>query len=453
MARIIPALLFVCLAVSARAQTVDDATIADLLAADRAAADATNDGDGLPNSDVGGERHDDQSMALASRFQIQLGGKLRVEAGTFLPDRFLGIRMPSSYLRDSEPQIGRDDGFALGDARLDLRATYGDNLQVRMGFDGALATYANDQSPIGVLNTGLMDAYVRYTVFSGMSVYLGRFKPPFDIEELTPTENQFFVHRSLESRGVLRHEGPHAQMFGASDTGGFAPRRQLGVMVGSDSLFNLGTAHFAYALAMTNGNAGDASLNDNDLPAFWLRLATYWADDEQQRNDDEGPVTYSVPNGGSVGLSAYYNELTTGIAPNRYRDQVAGAGIDFAYSILVFNLQGQVLASMLQPVSRNDTPTVYSLGGHLQLAIQIPETGLYPAYRFAYLDPRYVTNRDELVDLSPDQDKVMHHTVGLNYRAQSMPVVFNIEYTRSVEEDGRAMPNDRIEAAMQVTFQ
>ena len=86
MARIIPALLFVCLAVSARAQTVDDATIADLLAADRAAADATNDGDGLPNSDVGGERHDDQSMALASRFQIQLGGKLRVEAGTFLPE-------------------------------------------------------------------------------------------------------------------------------------------------------------------------------------------------------------------------------------------------------------------------------------------------------------------------------------------------------------------------------
>ena len=41
---------------------------------------------------------------------------------------------------------------------------------------------------------------------------------------------------------------------------------------------------------------------------------------------------------------------------------------------------------------------------------------------------------------------------GVSYRAETMPLVFWVEYTRSVEQGARAQPNDRVEAAMQVTF-
>jgi hypothetical protein len=387
----------------------------------------------------------------SDEFDIGFDGYLRVEAATFLPDRFFGFVTSSDYKRDSQPQVGRNDGFALADARLNLRATFQDNLYVRLGFDGALAAYANDDDPVGVLSTGLKDAYMRYTFMPQVNVYVGRFKPPYDAEELTSTEDQFFVHRSLESRGEPRHANAHADLLGQADNVGFAPGRQLGVMIGSDAVADIGVGKLGYALAMTNGNSGDATLNDNDLPAFWLRLFTSINPEEGPADDEEGPSTIDMRNGGLVGLSAFYNELTTGIAPNRYRDRVFGAGFDAAYSLSMFHFRGQILAQMLQPVSRDDIPTVFSVGGHAQLALQVLDTGFFPAYRFAYLDPRFVSD-DEFADTSPDADRVMHHTLGVSYRAETMPLVFWVEYTRSLEQAGRAQPNDRVEAAMQVTF-
>ncbi|MBI5509112.1 MAG: hypothetical protein HY903_10185 [Deltaproteobacteria bacterium] len=402
-----------------------------------------------------GERGEDGACGCPAgkakgHFDLSVDGHLRVEAGSILPDRFMGIRMPASYERSALPGVGRNDGFGLGDARLNLRAVYRDNLYVRLGFDGALVSYADDQDTVGALSTGLKDAYLRYTFVPAASIFVGRFKPPFDVEELTPTEDQFFVHRALESRGVLRHEGPHGDLFGRSDVAGFAPGRQMGVMLGSDKLMAGGAMSLGYALAVTNGNSGDAAFNDNDLPAAYGRFFARFAA-AGDGDDEEGPATHrQVQEGGIVGLSGFYNELSYGLEPSRYSDRVIGAGLDVAWHFMVFYLQGQLLGARTDAMSRTGLEPVYSLGGHAQVSVQVPDTGFYPGYRFALLDPREVKTSDAAA--GADVDRVVLHTVGFKYIAESMPLILHLEYAHSVEQGGRAQANDRVEAATQVTF-
>jgi hypothetical protein len=386
-----------------------------------------------------------------ARFDLRFDGHLRVEGTSIMPDRFLGIRMPASYVHRSLPNVGRNDGFALGDARLNLRATYLDNLYVRLGFDGAVVGYEDTGDTVGDLTTGLKDAYMRYTFARAASVFVGRFKPPFDVEELTPTEDQFFVHRALESRGVERHEGPHGDLFGRSDVAGFAPGRQIGVMLGSDALLAGEGVKVGYALAMTNGNSNDAAFNDNDLPAFYGRGFIQVAG-AGEGDDEEGPATFRRPQGTLVGISGFYNDLSYGQAPNRYRDRVTGLGVDAAWHFMAFYLQGQLLAARTDAVSRKRLDPVYAFGGHVQVAVQVPGTGFFPGYRFAMLDPRRVLD-NTVAGASTDIDRVALHTVGLRYQAQDLPLTGALEYTHSVEQGGRAQPNDRVEAALQVSFQ
>jgi len=71
---------------------------------------------------------------------LSFDGHLRIEAQSIVPDHFVGILMPASTKRDSLPSVGRNDGFALGDARLNVRARFGDTLYVRLAFDGAVAS-------------------------------------------------------------------------------------------------------------------------------------------------------------------------------------------------------------------------------------------------------------------------------------------------------------------------
>ncbi|MEE8410530.1 MAG: porin [Myxococcota bacterium] len=392
-----------------------------------------------------GWKHGGAALRMSNGFSLSLDGYLRLEGATILPDRFFGIVLPSRYKRESGPNVGRNDGFGLGGARLNLRASYGDKLYVRLGFDGAVATFDEEESPIGEYSTGLKDAYMRYTFSPYLVAYAGRFKPPFEVEELTSTENQIFVHRSLESRGVLRHEGPHTDLFNQADVRGFAPGRQIGLMLGGDF-----GGSYGYALAVTNGNSGDKTLIDNDRLAAWARVHGAWGGSGGGDDDEEGPATYGVGDGVIVGLSSFYNPTSTGLPGSRLHDRIAGAGLDVAAKFSGFLLQVQVLAARTSTVSR-DAPAVLSFGGHVAAGVQIPGTGFFPAYRFALLDPQFVTDEDATA-LTNDVDRVMHHTLGVRYRPGDMPMSLHLEYTHSVEQAGRATHNDRVEVAMQVTF-
>src|SRR5690606_34788240 len=126
---------------------------------------------------------------------------------------------------------------------LNVRALYRE-LMVRLSFDGAVASYENALDGVGRLTTGLKDAYLGYSFGEWGQVYAGRFKPPYDVESLTPTRDLLFVNTALESRGVLPHEGFSADMTG------MAPGRQLGLMLRSDRAFGAGALDVGYALAL-----------------------------------------------------------------------------------------------------------------------------------------------------------------------------------------------------------
>ena len=49
-------------------------------------------------------------------------------------------------------------------------------------------------------------------------------------------------------------------------------------------------------------------------------------------------------------------------------------------------------------------------------------------------------------------DQVIHHTAGLRYNCSSLPVLMLAEFTHAEESDSRSVNNDRVEAAVQVTF-
>lgn len=378
-------------------------------------------------------------------FELYFGGYLRSEFGTFTPDRFFFVKNTGDGGRARNPYVGRNDGFALATARFNVRGTYANRLYVRLAFDGAVANFENDNDPAGDLTTAVRDAYARFSVSQALQVFVGRFRPPWDVEQLTPEADQVFVQRAVESQGVARHEG-----F-AADVPGFGTTRQAGIMLGSSRAIESGDMAYGYALAITNGSRGDRVLNDNDLPAFWLRLTASWSHSTQPRTDEQGPVTYSPQEGGIIGLGGFYNEVSFDVAPNRTHERVVGAGIDVAVRESVFDFRSQFLWQQTQPLLRVNTEAIHSIGGHAQLGIAVPSTGFMPAYRFAYYDGRIPQDAD-LSDTG-NEDRVMLHTVGVRYIAETMPVRGWLEYTHSVEQGGRAIPNDRVEAALQVVFQ
>lgn len=373
-------------------------------------------------------------------------GYIRLGYSTFTTRRFFGIRMPANDDVAKNPHVGRNDGFSLSDARLNFRTQYKDSVSGRLSFDGALVTYDDTDSPVGHLSTGFKDAYLSFPVSKKMSLIAGRFKPPFDVEELTSTRDQWFVHRALESRGVKRHEGFSADMQG------MAPGRQVGLMLAADRPGLWDSLGLGYALALTNGNSGDESLNDNDLPAFWMRMYLSWSRAEEKSADgEEGPAT-AANKGGTLGLSAYVNESTLGLAPNRFHDRVYGGGLDVSANYRSLFFRAQALGTLIQHLlSGGGTPQQISLGGHAQLGFKLPKVALYPSYRFAYYNPRFAVSDDEVKD-EGDFAQVMHQTLGLRYMPDDKPWTFVAEYTHSAEQSGRAIANDRVEAAFQVNF-
>ena len=364
-------------------------------------------------------------------FEIGFGGYLRVHGSSLSADRFLGASLGAE--EGNNPWMGRSDGFSLGDARLNMRATYGDNLYVRLGFDGAVAEYEDSLSPVGSLSTGLKDAYIRYSFGGSTQLFVGRFKPPFDIEELISSKDQQFVHSAIESRGV-------------------APGRQIGVMIADPVLFGLGVMDLGYAIALTNGNSGDATHNDNDVPAIFGRMTLAWGTTDGG-DDEEGPATQaSYSNGGTMGLGGYVNQKTSGVPPTRFSDMVVGLGLDLNLSYYGTFFRGQVLWENENHKDYPSAGSVQALGGHGEAGYRFDDMRLEVGYRYGFYDPRFSVEQDDEVPSSIDYDLVMHHTIGVRWQAEDMPLVLWGEYTSSQEANGATLSNERVEAAVQVTF-
>ncbi|MEM6533299.1 MAG: porin [Myxococcota bacterium] len=383
------------------------------------------------------------------RFELSVDGFLRVNLACIYPNSFCGIDTPAEADARRNPFVGRNDLFSVGAARVNLRGRYGDRLSFRLALEGAGVTYRDSADPVGRLDTAFQDSYLGYALTDEIDVYVGRFRPPFDAEALTAVENLFFVNRSLESRGVPRHEG-----WSNEDFNGFAPGRQLGVMVAGEHGDEM---RWAYQLAITNGNSGQASLNDNDLPAVYGRVSFSLKDgpdrfDGYHRADEEGPASYHITDGLTVGVGGFYNEVSSGLPPARFNDRLFGVGLDVAAKYSMFVFQGQILTQRIQHLTRGDSADEQGFGGHAQLSVDVLDSGFYPGYRFAILDPREAVGDVSVIETA-DSDRVVHHTIGVKWISKTLPLIGFLEYTVALEQEGRELPNDRIEAALQVIFE
>lgn len=325
-------------------------------------------------------------------------------------------------------QFGRNDGFSLPDTRLGFFG-YLDNglgFEIEVNATSALGSPTVDDA-ILPLATRLKDGYLFYKPHPLFRASAGQFKVPFDIEELISTANILFVERSIGNRGVLGVEGFNRQ--------GLSEGRQLGVRVDSEPWFFLGNDDgpgVSYAVAATNGQDANVSLNDNDQLAFFGRLNLHW-----------GSMV-------RLGGGAYYNDRTLGERPNLIGEKRTGWTADLTVNAAGFTLLSNIIQVEIEPgaeLAGESTRTARSY--QVQVAYEEPFFGLQPAYRFAFYDPDTDTPNDASVP-SPFES-LTYHTIGLNYNAKTYPVRVMLNYTLTGEETYE-IDNDRFDALVQVEW-
>lgn len=374
------------------------------------------DGGALPRAEMPGARPDSAPGATDEgqppldppATPLPTGGSpLRLEWAGYV--RVIGELVQDD---DSFLAIGRNDGFRLANVRLGLRASWGENLYGYVSLDAAVAQATDVDDSNAEMAVGVRDAYLAYVFGRAATIQLGRFKPPYDLEELAATESRIIIDEAIESRGVLRTQGIEAI--------GMRPGRQIGLMIHSprvgldDRGLDLG-----YALAITNGNTGDRVFNDNDHFAGFARVS----------------LLYS--NVLAINAAGFIDTRTSGVQPDLFEDRVIGAEGSLVLDIEGFRIEGQFLFQHDDPITAG-TPAFDAFGWHAQWSYRI--WGFEPAYRFAWFEP----------NTNAELDQVNEHTVALSYYVDPMPLRLSLNGTFAFEE--REVDNHRLALLVQYTF-
>jgi hypothetical protein len=314
--------------------------------------------------------------------------------------------------------VGRNDGFALQNARVGLMGHWGDRLGFRVSADGAVDERVRANATEGRLRFALKDAYVDFMVVRALSVRAVRFEPMFDLEEIVPYTERTFVDRSIESRGVMATQG--------FEVAGLSPGRSIGVAVRSENLVALGAAALGYELAVTNGNGEYEAQNENDSPAFSAALFATWG--------------RSV-----IFVAGRQKTRTVGELPFRQTEEDLLGSAGARILLGPFELAGQGMARHTT-FATTGGPAENSAGAHVQAAFTFrlaeDRFRLTPGYRFAIYDP------SDLIAT----DLVQEHTAGVNLELTKVPVRLQLNYTHAVEQAQRELSNDRFEGAFEVSI-
>jgi hypothetical protein len=341
------------------------------------------------------------AIAKEKKANIQLGGYLRV-IGQYTEN-------------DALPYIGRNDGFRLGNARIEMATSYGDKLTSLVSIEASAAHAEGANDPNATFDIGLRDAYLNYEVSEALSLKFGRFKAPYDLGELESTGKRIFIDAPVETRGVSRTRGIELE--------GMSQGRQVGLWLGKDRLglskdgFDIG-----YGIAVTNGKTNSLAFNDNDRPAGFLRLSALY-----------GQML-------SFNLGGFVDMRTQGELPNQFDEEVMGGEVSLQAEFGGLRLEAQGLVQITK-FTTTGVEDIMSMGFHGQWAYRIGALwNLEVAYRFGYFDPndRY------------DLDRVTEHTLGFSYLAEETPLRLSINGTFADEE--RPIDNNRVEVLAQYTF-
>lgn len=339
---------------------------------------------------------------------------------------------PFGYLRlaadlvQNDPDVafvGRADGFDLQNARVGARGTLGARASFEVSFDGAVDERDELNQPNGRLRVGLRDAFVDLAVARGGALALraGRFEAWFDPDVRGGDTERSFVDRPLSSRGVRATEGWQAQGLPPGRSLGVAGRWQSGGGAGRAGARERG---LAVELAAQNGAAEFASDNDNDALALSLAARVWSAR-------------------GWAQLAARYNPRTEGDLPFRQEETdlagSAGAGAGWGP---VHGAVGVVVVRTSFATTGGEAQR--ALGLHAQVEADVPAGGLplRVGYRFALLDPSSLV-------LS---DRVMEHTLGATLHLPALRARVQLGAVHVAEQDERALRNDRLEAALEVSL-
>jgi hypothetical protein len=339
------------------------------------------------------------------------------------------LRTTYTQVNDTEDQtsfVGLNDGFGQANARFIVDGQY-DTTSFRLSFDGAVDERRSENTAAGSVKTELRDAYFTWAPCESFRIHTGQLKPPFDLEENKSTQNLMFASRSVESRGIHGVEGINVD--------GLSVDRQVGVTLDNNGKARKGDGiGFGYALAITNGRGANSPLNDNDSPAYYFRLEVYWEDH----------VTF--------GFGEFYNETTTGYAPDHIDELREGLTMDL--SIDYFGVFAEFafvqVTSSFPDVSAETTRTARGYHGTLGYRSSY---GFGYAVRYATFDPTSdFDSTDPTVGQALDVDEVTYITPSLTWDVPRLPLRLQASYTITQENEARALDNDKFELVGQLSF-
>jgi len=353
-----------------------------------------------------------------------------VEHDSGLELDFSGYIRPRFTLVQDDPSetdfVGRYDGFQLSNARVGVEGSYG-SWGFKLSFDGALDRRYGYNTSEGEIAVGLKDAYINYAPCPWGKLTIGQFKPAFGSDEFTSTRDLMFVDRALPGRGVHGVEGLNVS--------GTNVIREVGIQLsGATTQPSSEELGVAYYLSFTNGSGANRPLNDNSRFAYYGRVEAFYGD----------MVT--------LGGAGFFNEATSGAPPDDVAQNILGYTADLRLNIANVLLAAEFTEVMTSYPDVPAEPEGKSRGYFASIGYRAP-WGLVPGYRFAYYDPTAeFSSEDSELSAQLEIDELTHHTVGLTWFSDEIPLKVQINYTLAMENEKRAIANNRLDAVMVLGF-
>jgi len=309
--------------------------------------------------------------------------------------------------------VGRNNGFTLGDARIELTGHPIEQLWIYLSIDGAVPFNQGSAPLDGRRTVDLKDAYGVYAPGFHLRFQGGQFKAPQDVEELLEETELRFPTRSIVSSGQHPPTG--------YDASGLALGRQLGVAAGTDEIpLPLGSS-FDAQIALTNGNGPNQLVNDTALPSI------------------SGRAAFKLLRFAQLGVDAYYSPRAFGTQPNLFRDDLLGVGadltLDYRFAHALFLIQKRNTHHLT-----SNAPDEGALGVSAEGALRF--WFFEPAIRYSTLNPNDTIPNAAINEL----------TVALNLYSQLAAARLILAYTHRGQQPGRELRNDGFGLSAQVRF-
>ncbi len=319
--------------------------------------------------------------------------------------------------------VGRNNGFSLADARIEVTGRPTENLWIFLSMDGAVANRSATDPSQGNRIVALKDAYGVYSPGYHLRIEAGQFKSPQDVEDLLEETEIKFPTRSLLTDGLHTPAG--------YETNGLALDRQIGVALGTDAI-PLPFGSIIAQVMVSNGNGPNALFNNTSIPGVIGRVAV---------------GLFGIA---SIGADGYFMPQATGTQPDLFRDDWYGAGGDIRVEWNGIHVMGLIQWRDTEHLT-SGAPDEHALGYTLEAAYRLPGFlhFLEPAVRYASLDPS-----DAIVDANGnDIATVESLDVALNlYAPGTGNGRLSISYVHRMEDPARALQNDGVDMSLQVSF-